>query len=576
MTVHERGATVLFGRCDEEALRPYQPFAEALSTYLRVLPGDELQYRLGRSAVELGRLVPELTDSVPGLVDTAWSDAESQRFRLFEAVATLLAELAASAPALLVVDDLHWADNATLLLVRHLARHADAGKLVILGTYREENARLSSPFGDMLVTLDRAHVVTHVDVGGLDDAEVADLLEGSTTASRGAMLELARRLRDETEGNPFFICQMLGRLGDNGEMLDAEGQQVAGGELGRLGVPSGVRGLVAQRVARLADPAERVLTAASVVGREFTFDVVGAVTDADEERVLDVLEEAVHAGLVREVPSRVGAYMFSHALVRQTLYEGLTAARRGDCTVVWVTRSRRSTSAAPIRRSPSLRTTTSRRRLSARPRRPLSTRRRQATGQRSCSHTRTPVATTRWRSVCSMPRPSPMLLVASSSFVPSARRRGVPAMSRVPARSSWRLRSSPGSSVTRSGSRERRWASVVRVSAPGGPSRGSSTSSWSSSSRARSRGFRATIRCCASSCSACCRSSSTSLGTTSGNRNSPASRSRWHDASPSQSRSYALCARGGSPDGTSQTCMSVSRCATRRQKSLVTSTNASS
>ena len=148
-------------------------------------------------------------------------------------------------------------------------------------------------------------------------------------------------------------------------MLDAEGQQVAGGELGRLGVPSGVRGLVAQRLARLAES-----------GRTRTHRSVGSRTrihvrrgrrgdDADEERVLDVLEEAVHAGLVREGPSRVGAYMFSHALVRQTLYEGLTRGPPRDCTVVWVTRSRRSTSAAPIRRSPSLRTTTSRRRLSA-------------------------------------------------------------------------------------------------------------------------------------------------------------------------------------------------------------------
>ena len=295
MTVHERGATVLFGRCDEEALRPYQPFAEALSTYLRALPGDELQYRLGRSAVELGRLVPELTDSVPGLVDTAWSDAESQRFRLFEAVATLLAELAASAPALLVVDDLHWADNATLLLVRHLARHADAGKLVILGTYREENARLSSPFGDMLVTLDRAHVVTHVDVGGLDDAEVADLLEGSTTASRGAMLELAGGCATRRRAIRSSSARCW----------------AAWATTARCSMPRASRWLVessvdwASRVACVGSlrsvwrgcRSGRTRTHRSVGSRtRIHVDVVGAVTDADEERVLDVLEEAVHSG----------------------------------------------------------------------------------------------------------------------------------------------------------------------------------------------------------------------------------------------------------------------------------------
>src|SRR5439155_9980518 len=126
-TIHERGGTVLFGRCDEEVLRPYQPVAEALSTYLRALPAESVQHRLGRSAAELGGLVPELSDRIPGLASSGWRDAESERFRLFEAVATLLTELSVAAPVLLVIDDLHWADKATLLLFRHLARHADLG-----------------------------------------------------------------------------------------------------------------------------------------------------------------------------------------------------------------------------------------------------------------------------------------------------------------------------------------------------------------------------------------------------------------------------------------------------------------
>src|SRR5438552_6413828 len=151
--VHARGATVLFGRCDEEALRPYQPFAEALSGYLRVFPSDQVQYRLGRLVTELGRLVPALSDRVPGLAQPGWSDADAERFRLFEAVATFLMELRVGAPALLVIDDLHWADRATLLLVRYLARHADLAGLVVLATCRDERVSLPTPFADTLIAL---------------------------------------------------------------------------------------------------------------------------------------------------------------------------------------------------------------------------------------------------------------------------------------------------------------------------------------------------------------------------------------------------------------------------------------
>ena len=328
--VHERGATVLFGRCDEEVLRPYQPFAEALSSYLRVFPADQLQYRLGRFVTELGRLVPELGDRVPGLAQPRWSDADAERFRLFEAVAAFLMELRRGAPVLLVLDDLHWADRATLLLLRHLARHADLTGLVVLATCRDESVSLSTPFAETLIALDREQSVSRIRLTGLGDADVTALLDTTTGAGQpdGRTSALARTLCEGTEGNPFFIGEMLRHLAESGAIHEQGGRWVSDAGLSRLEVPSGVRGVVAQRVARLIEPAGRVLAAAAVIGREFRFDVLAAVMDLDEESLLETLDDAVHAGLVAEMRGTVGVYVFSHALVRQTLYEGLTTTRR--------------------------------------------------------------------------------------------------------------------------------------------------------------------------------------------------------------------------------------------------------
>jgi class 3 adenylate cyclase len=326
--VHERGGTVLFGRCDEEALRPYQPVAEALSTYVHALPAESVQFRLGRSATELGGLVPELSDRVPGLVSPSYRDAESERFRLFEAVATLLTELSVAAPVLLVLDDLHWADKATLLLFRHLVRHADLGGLVVLATYRGESTPSLTPFADMLIALEREHAVTHVRLGGLDDADVTALLDAGKAMPDSGTMAFARTLRAGTEGNPFFIREMLRHLEEVGDIRQEDGHWVVGTERDGLGVPSGVRGVVAQRLARFPEPAQRVLAAAAVIGREFRLDVLEAVTALDEESVFETLDDAVRAGLVEEMPGLVGAYTFPHALVRQTIYEGLSATRR--------------------------------------------------------------------------------------------------------------------------------------------------------------------------------------------------------------------------------------------------------
>ncbi len=311
--VHALDATVMFGRCDEEALRPYQPIAEALSSYLRVYGDDELQHRLGNVAGDLARLVPELADRGSAPVQEL-AETESDRYRSFEAVATFLSALGVTARVLLVIDDLQWADTATLLLLRHLARHPDLARLTMLGTYRAEEAVSPTPFASTLVDLDRERLMTQVELSGLATPDVMTLVGRSSPQS----IDLARVLRDETDGNPFFIREVLRDVAERGAQLDVEG----------ISAPTRVRGVIAQRLARLRPEVKRVLDAAAVTGREFAIEVLDEMSALDEDDLLDALDAAVHAGVVRELTAEIGRYAFAHALVRQTLYEGLTLTRR--------------------------------------------------------------------------------------------------------------------------------------------------------------------------------------------------------------------------------------------------------
>lgn len=327
--VRSEGATVLAGRCDEEALRPYQPWAEAVGGYLRSCSRGRIPTSLGRGAALLARLLPELADRLPELPEPLWSDPETERFRLFEAVASFLAELCRTRPLLVVLDDLHWADKGTVLLLRHLLRRAEPAAVMVLATHRDTQAEQAFPLAEALGDLRRERVVERLALSGLGEAEVKALLDATANPDADARASaLARGLRAETEGNPFFIGELIRHLAETGAVHQRDGRWISDRRVDQLGIPEQVQEVVARRLAHLSEAANRTLATAAVVGREFRLDVLEALGDLDEDSLLDALEEAATAGVVREVPEALGAYAFSHALVRETLYEKLSAVRR--------------------------------------------------------------------------------------------------------------------------------------------------------------------------------------------------------------------------------------------------------
>ncbi len=315
------GSIVLAGRAPEETLVPYQPFLEALGHYVFRAPLEELRLVAREYGAELGRLIPELRRRVPELPPPDPGDPETDRYRLFEAVAGLLAEISAAVPVLIVLDDLQWADRPTLLLLRHLARSPHNTRVSIMGAYRDVD-EWSEGFDAALAGLRRERLMVQLDVGGLPEHEAMELVRlrvGGTPS-----LAFVQALYRETEGNPFFIEEIVRHLTDAG----VRSQDAGAGDLERVGLPEDVRDVIGRRLDRLAPGSIEWLRVAAVIGRDFDLALLERVLGFDEDRFLAALEDALDAGLVAEAPGDPGRYSFAHALIRETLYEGMSSARR--------------------------------------------------------------------------------------------------------------------------------------------------------------------------------------------------------------------------------------------------------
>lgn len=324
--VRDDGGLVLFGRCDEELSVPYQPFVEALQGWLRHADDASLAEASGPLAGELTRLSPELAARAPHLAAGPAADPETERHRLFEAVARWIGDLAAGAPVLLVIDDLHWAEKSTLLMLLSVLRSESVGGVLVVGTYRDTDLGRTHPLAEVLADLRREHGVARLSLDGLDDHCVADLVAAGAGQELDAAGEaLAVAIARETQGNPFFVGEILRHLVESGAVHERDGRWTSDFTVEEIGLPEGVREVIGRRLARLSDAANQVLGVAALAGAEFDLGVIGEVASVTDS--VGAIDEALTAGLVRDGGSP-GRYAFAHALVRQTLVEELTSARR--------------------------------------------------------------------------------------------------------------------------------------------------------------------------------------------------------------------------------------------------------
>jgi hypothetical protein len=325
LRAHDDGAMVLHGRCDQEALLAQQPFVEAVRHYIRACPVQDLT-RLEVISGELRRIVPELADRVSDLPEPLAGDPDGARSRLFEAVSALLCKAAQSTPVVVVLEDLHWADTATLLLLKYLVRYPRQARLLVLGTYRQTEVDVDDPLAAILTDLGRDNLLQRHVLAPLDHAAVSQLVD--LHAGDQASPQLRQVVYERTGGNAFFVAELLRHLTASGAIGGASAEPEPGIATGGLAIPESVKDVIAQRVAHLGHKTSDLLEMASVLGRTFELDVLQRLSDVHEDELLDVLDRAVHAHVIEEVAGSAGHYTFSHALIRDSLYEELTATRR--------------------------------------------------------------------------------------------------------------------------------------------------------------------------------------------------------------------------------------------------------
>ena len=292
-------------------------------------PEEQLAAHVGAHGSELSRLVPALSSRIPDLPPSKATDSDTERLLLFAAVVGLLTALSQNQPVVLVLDDLQWADKGSLMLLRHLASADPTMRVLILGTYRDSELSDADALLDALAALRRLEGVSRIDLAGLDDTGVMALMEaGAGQPLNDAAVGLAHAIYRETDGNPFFVSEVLRNLVETGAIgQDAEGRWVAEDSLDTAGLPDSVREVIGARVLRLGKEAGRVLSAAAVIGRDFDLDLLARATRTNEEDLLDILDAAAAVALVREVADS-GRYSFAHALIQHTLYQDLGHNRR--------------------------------------------------------------------------------------------------------------------------------------------------------------------------------------------------------------------------------------------------------
>jgi class 3 adenylate cyclase len=319
---HLRGAQVLWGRCYEgEGAPPYWPWVQIIRSYVHDCDPQTLASEMGAAATDIAEVVSEVRARLPGLPEAQRLEPEQARFRLFDGLVGFLRNASRRQPLVLVLDDLHWADKPSLLLLRFLAGELGSERLLVLGTYRDVELRRQHPLADTLAELARNPACERVLLRGLSQADVARFIE--RTSGREPPAELAEAVFRETEGNPFFVTEVVRLLAADGRL-----DQPPRDGSWSLEIPQGVREVVGRRLNHLSEECNQVLAVGSVIGRDFDVAVLGRVSELPEERLLDVLDEALSARVIGEVPETARRYRFSHALVRETLYGELNTPRR--------------------------------------------------------------------------------------------------------------------------------------------------------------------------------------------------------------------------------------------------------
>ncbi len=323
-----KGMAVLVGHSSEQEAVPYLPFVEILESCVEHTEDiEELRRAIGEEGPELARLLPRLMRMLPGLPPPLDLSPAQARRQLFDSVCNFVARQADQRPLLLILEDLHWADDSTLALFSHLAeRHAQL-PLLLIGTHRVSEADVGPSLARTLEDLVRGRLAAQVRLEGLAEDGIALMLKD--LGGKAPPPAIVHEFRTETDGNPFFVEELFHHLAEENRLYDPSGRYRAELKIEEPEAPQNVRLIVGRRFKRLSDATAKVLVTAAVIGRSFAFELLEASTKLEPETLLDSVDEAGRVGLIRSSTEYADARIeFSHELIRQVVLAQLSAARR--------------------------------------------------------------------------------------------------------------------------------------------------------------------------------------------------------------------------------------------------------
>ncbi len=315
----DQGALVLWGRCYEgPGAPPYWPWVQILREYVESSSESELRLMTAARAQDMSAIVPDLLGRADDRLAPEPAVSDSARFRTFDAIAQFFANAARHVPLVLIVDNLHWADTPSLSLLEFLSQELARSRVLIMGTYRDVEVPRRSPLPGTLGGLSREGGVERIRLAGLPETSIAEL------ADRALGIALPRQainaIYQQTDGNPLFVIELL-------KVLQVECAQVGADPIA-VRIPDGVRETIGRRLSHLPERCNELLAIASVLGRQFTASEIAKVAACDFNIVLESLEAAARSGLIEPGNAAADGYRFTHALIREVLYDELPVLER--------------------------------------------------------------------------------------------------------------------------------------------------------------------------------------------------------------------------------------------------------
>jgi len=327
---HLRGMQVLYGRCPAlfrmDGVPPYILWNEVIKNYLEFCTSEQLYKVIGYYPGEVCKLVPEIKQKLGTIPPSISISPESERNRLFEAVSQFVTNISKETPLLVVLDDLQWTDQSSLLLLHYLARGVYRESLLLLGAYRETDIDERHPLPPVLRELNRERLLQSVPLKHMSFDDVSEMIK-QILEQDDVPREFCELVYGKTRGNPFFVEEVIKSLKEE-EIIYREKGKWKIKEVSKIEFPETVKSVIKARISRLDDDCQNVLTMASFIGNDFSFEALCGVTSIEEDKLLELMEKMLKTGLVKEKVIRgEDVYSFADITIRDVVHEEVSHLR---------------------------------------------------------------------------------------------------------------------------------------------------------------------------------------------------------------------------------------------------------